>query len=112
MEICTPTLNGENQRVYFYTATSYNVANISIYADNTVPDEWLRALKQSIINWNSTNSRVTMKRVTDITTTTTTGKREKEKDHYHNRPSRLQYPCNNLIQCLYFNGGAGLSALL
>ena len=62
------------QRVYTYTVTLSNAANISIYADNTVPADWITALDQAIANWNSTNSHVYMKRVTATTTTTTVGK--------------------------------------
>lgn len=77
-EISGPTVNGENQRVYMYTATLYNVANIAIYADNTVPADWISALDQAITNWNSTNSHVVMKRVTATTKTTTKGKGKKK----------------------------------
>jgi hypothetical protein len=78
-EISGSTVNGENQRVYMYTASLYNVANISIYADNTVPADWITALDQAIANWNSTNSHVVMKRVTATTQTITTGKGKKKK---------------------------------
>jgi hypothetical protein len=77
-EISAPTVNGGNQRVYMYTATPTNAANISIYADNTVPADWISALDLAIANWNSTNSHVVMKRVTAITTTTTTGRGKKK----------------------------------
>lgn len=77
-EISAPTVNGGNQRVYMYTVTPTNVANISIYADNSVPAEWITALDQAIANWNSTNSHVVMKRVTATTTTTTKGKGRKK----------------------------------
>jgi len=60
------------QRVYVYTVTPTNVATITIYADSTVSADWLTALDASIANWNSTNSKVVMKRVTATTTTTTT----------------------------------------
>ena len=72
-EIVTATDVTSKQRTYMYTVTPTNVANITIYADNTVSAEWIAALDQSIANWNSTNSRVFMKRVTATTTTTTTG---------------------------------------
>jgi predicted Zn-dependent protease len=77
-EISAPTVNDGNQRVYIYTATPNNAANISIYADNTVPAEWISALDLAIANWNSTYSHVVMKRVTAITTTTTTGRGKKK----------------------------------
>jgi len=66
------------QRIYTYTVTPTNVANIAIYADNTVPSDWLTALDLAIANWNSTNSHVYMKRVTATTTTVTTGKGKKK----------------------------------
>jgi hypothetical protein len=96
-EISTPTVNGGNQRVYFYTATPTNVASISIYADNTVPADWIAALDQAIVNWNSTNSHVVMKRVTAITTTTTTGRGKKKTTTTTTTPP----PYNILVTTLY-----------
>jgi hypothetical protein len=61
-----------------YTVTQTNAASIAVYADNTVPAEWLTALDQAIANWNSTNSHVYMKRVT-ATTITTTMEEERKK---------------------------------
>lgn len=77
-EISTGSVNGGNQRVYFFTVSRSNVANVNIYADSKVPADWLAALDQAIANWNSTNSYVYMKRVTATTTTTTTGKGKKK----------------------------------
>ena len=77
-EISPGTVAGENQRIYMYTVDFTKVANIAIYADNSVPGDWMAALDQAIINWNNTNSRVLMKRVTATTTTTTTGKGKKK----------------------------------
>jgi predicted Zn-dependent protease len=74
IQISAPSVNGTSQRVYTYTVTPANAANISIYADNTVPADWLTALDAAIANWNSTNSHVYMKRVTATTVTTTSGK--------------------------------------
>jgi hypothetical protein len=68
---------GTEQRVYTYTVSASNVASINIYADNTVPADWLAALDQAIANWNNTNSHVYMKRVSG-TTTTTSGKGKKK----------------------------------
>lgn len=65
---------GTTQRVYSYTVSGANAQSISVYADNTVPAEWLIALDESIANWNSTNSLINFKRVTATTTTTTGGK--------------------------------------
>jgi hypothetical protein len=65
--------NGSQQRVYTYTVSRTNAANITFYADGTVPSEWITALDQALTNWNSTNSLVYMKRVTGTTTTTTNG---------------------------------------
>jgi predicted Zn-dependent protease len=77
-EISPGSVGGTGQRVYTYTVTQTNAANISIYADNTVTADWLTALDQAIANWNSTNSHVYMKRVTATTITTTTGKGKKK----------------------------------
>jgi len=66
------------QRVYVYTVTPTNAANIAIYADNTVPSDWITALDEAVSNWNSTNSHVFMKRVTATTTTVTSGKGKKK----------------------------------
>jgi hypothetical protein len=66
------------QRIYMYTVTPTNVANIAIYADNTIPSDWLSALDLAIANWNSTNSHVYMKRVTATTATVTIGKGKKK----------------------------------
>jgi hypothetical protein len=65
--------NGSLQRVYTYTVSRTNAANITFYTDGTVPAEWITALDQAIANWNSTNSLVYMKRVTGTATTTTSG---------------------------------------
>lgn len=73
-QISAASVNGTDQRVYMYTVTPANAANIAIYADKTVPADWITALDAAIANWNSTNSHVFMKRVTGTTTTTTTGK--------------------------------------
>ncbi len=78
MEISPGTTEGTSQRVYMYTVTQTNAASIAVYADNTVPAEWLTALDQAIANWNSTNSHVYMKRVTATTITTTSGKGKKK----------------------------------
>jgi len=77
-EISTGTTEGTGQRVYSYTVTPTNAASIAIYADETVPADWLTALDQAIANWNSTNSHVYMKRVTATTTTITNGKGKKK----------------------------------
>jgi hypothetical protein len=65
--------NGTQQRSYMYTLTRTSASLINIYAEPSVPAEWVAAIDQSINNWNSTGSLVTMKRVTATTTTTTTG---------------------------------------
>lgn len=76
-EIATPGTERTGQRVYTFTVTPSNAANITIYADNTVPSAWITALDAAISNWNSANSHVVMKRVTATTITTTTGKGKK-----------------------------------
>ena len=76
-EIATPGTERTGQRVYNITVTPTNAANIVIYADNTVPSDWITALDAAISNWNSINSHVAMKRVTATTVTTTTGKGKK-----------------------------------
>jgi hypothetical protein len=78
MEISPGTTEGSTQRVYMYTVTQTNAVSIAVYADNTVPAEWLTALDQAIANWNSINSHVYMKRVTATTVTTTSGKGKKK----------------------------------
>ena len=77
-EISPGTTGGTGQRVYSYTVTPTNAASIAIYADETVPADWLTALDLAIANWNSTNSHVYMKRVTATTTTITNGKGKKK----------------------------------
>lgn len=77
-EISPASTERTGQRVYTYTATSTNAANIAIYADASVTSDWLAALDQAIANWNSTNSHVYMKRVTATTVTTTSGKGKKK----------------------------------
>jgi len=77
-EISPGSPAGTGQRVYTYTVTPTNVASIAIYADKTVPADWLAALDEAIVNWNNTNSHVFMKRVTATTTTVTTGKGKKK----------------------------------
>lgn len=77
-EISPGSPRGTGQRVYMYTVTPTNVANIAIYADNTVPADWLASLDEAIVNWNNTNSHVFMKRVFATTTTVTTGKGKKK----------------------------------
>jgi hypothetical protein len=74
-----PGSNGSQQRVYTYTVARTNASNISFYADASVPAEWLTALDQAIANWNSTNSLISMKRVTGTTTTTTSGPKKGKK---------------------------------
>jgi hypothetical protein len=73
-EISSPGTERTGQRVYTYTVTPTNAASIAIYADNTVPTDWLAALDQAIANWNSTNSHVYMKRVSNTLVTTTSGR--------------------------------------
>jgi predicted Zn-dependent protease len=73
-EISSPGTQRTGQRVYTYTVTPTNAASIAIYADNTVPTDWLAALDQAIANWNSTNSHVYMKRVSNTLVTTTSGR--------------------------------------
>jgi len=69
--------SGSQQRVYTYTVARANASNIVLYADASVPAEWLAALDQSIINWNSTNSLIHMSRATATTTTTSPKKGKK-----------------------------------
>ncbi len=91
-----------NQRRYVYLVQPTKVSTITIYADNSVPADWITALDQSIANWNSTNSHVYMKRVTATTTTTTTtnpGKKKKQ-----NTTTTTTVPSYNiLVTTLYDN---------
>ena len=98
-EISSPTTERESQRVYTYTVTPTNVANIAIYADNTVPADWLAALDQAITNWNGTNSHVYMKRVTATTVTTTSGRGKKKTTTTSTVPPAY----NILVTTLYDN---------
>lgn len=104
-EISTPSANGSNQRVYFYTATQNNVANIAIYADNTVSSDWVTALDQAIANWNSTNSHVVMKRVTATTKTTTTGKGKKK-----TTTTTIVLPSYNILVNTLYNSSTSMVA--
>ncbi|MBA2746788.1 MAG: hypothetical protein H0U44_11230 [Flavisolibacter sp.] len=70
--------NGTQQRSYMYTLTRTSASLINIYVEPSVPADWVAAIDQSISNWNSTISLVTMKRVTATTTTTTTGGKGKK----------------------------------
>ncbi|MGZ3950237.1 MAG: M57 family metalloprotease [Flavisolibacter sp.] len=98
-DISSPTTERESQRVYTYTVTPTNVANIAIYADNTVPTDWLAALDQAIANWNGTNSHVYMKRVTATTVTTTSGRGKKQTTS----TSTVIPPYNIIVKTLYDN---------
>jgi hypothetical protein len=96
-EISSPGTERAGQRVYTYTVTPTNAASIAIYADNTVPTDWLAALDQAIANWNSTNSHVYMKRVTTTTTTVTTGKGKNKTTTTTTVPA----PYNVIVKTLY-----------
>lgn len=78
IEISMPSPERSGQKIYTYTVTSANAASIAIYADNTVPTDWISALDAAIANWNSANSHVLMKRVVATTVTTTSGKGKKK----------------------------------
>jgi Zn-dependent M32 family carboxypeptidase len=96
-EISNPGNERTGQRVYTYTVTPTNAANIAIYADNTVTTDWLAALDQAIANWNSTNSHVYMKRVTNTTVTTTSGKGKNKTT----TTSSVPPPYNIIVKTLY-----------
>ncbi|HEX6333475.1 MAG TPA: M57 family metalloprotease [Flavisolibacter sp.] len=66
------TANKMSQRINYYTVSSAKQSNIRMYADASVPADWLAALDNAIANWNSTNSNIYITRVTSATTTTTT----------------------------------------
>ena len=95
-----PGTSGSQQRVYTYTVARANASSISFYADASVPAEWLAALDQAITNWNSTNSLISMKRVTATTTTTASGP-GKGKKNTTNTTSAPSY--NVLVTTMYDN---------
>jgi predicted Zn-dependent protease len=104
-EISASSTEGRDQRVYVYTVTPSNAANIAIYADNTVPTDWLAALDAAIANWNSTNSHVFMKRVTATTTTTTSGRGKKKTTTTTSTP-----PAYNIIVKTLYNDSTSMVA--
>ena len=104
-EISASSTEGRDQRVYVYTVTPSNAANIAIYADNTVPTDWLAALDAAIANWNSTNSHVFMRRVTATTTTTTSGRGKKKTTTTTSTP-----PAYNIIVKTLYNDSTSMVA--
>ena len=68
------------QRSYSYLVSAAKAGNITVYADATVPADWVASVDNAIANWNSSGSSIHMTRVTSngTTTTTTNGKGRKK----------------------------------
>lgn len=59
--------NASAQVMSHYSIDPFKVGDIRIYADSTVPATWQAALDTAINNWNSTGSKVQMRRVDRLT---------------------------------------------
>lgn len=55
------------QRRYTYVVSRAKASNITIYADPTVPADWVAILDKAISNWNNSGSLLYLRRVTTST---------------------------------------------
>jgi hypothetical protein len=63
--------NEATHRRYMYLVASAKVNTIKLYVNATVPASWVAILDSAISNWNSTQSKVFIQRVTTTTGATT-----------------------------------------
>lgn len=100
---------GTRQRTYDYLVSAGNATTITVYADGTVPADWLSALDQSIANWNSTNSLVYFKRVY-ATTTTTTGTKGKGRKSSGGSTTTTTPPVYNILVTTLYDSTTNMIA--